>query len=87
MPHPEVFQSCHVGDTILLNDGIVHLKAVECSDSKIRAVVTKAGVVSSRKGISLPHVYIKTKFPTDRDFVSINTANRLGIDIMMLSFI
>lgn len=87
LPHPEIFTSCTKDDLILLNDGIVHLKVLENGNDFIKAVVTKPGPISSRKGISLPHCHIKTKFPTDRDLISIQTCNELKLPVLMLSFV
>lgn len=48
-----------VGDTILIDDGLVGLKIEEIKGNDIHTVVANSGKVSSRKGVNLPGVSIQ----------------------------
>ena len=78
LPHPSFLATAQVGDTVLVNDGLVELRVISKEDNgKLVTVVEVAGVVSNRKGVSLPDRVVPAEFPTEKDKISIQTALEL----------
>eukprot|EP00703_Trepomonas_sp_PC1_P000773 JAP95833.1 Pyruvate kinase [Trepomonas sp. PC1] len=87
LPHPEIFEAAEVGDELLLADGLAILQIIGKSPQKLECVVIKAAEIGDCKGISLPARQINCEFINESDLVSIQTANKLKIDVLMLSFV
>ena len=76
-----------IGDTILIDDGLVALKIVEIKGNDIITVVENSGKVSSKKGINLPGVVINLPAVTDKDISDIKFGIEQGIDFIAASFV
>jgi pyruvate kinase len=87
LPHPEIFAALKPGATLLVNDGKLRLKVVDCGPEHADTVVEVGGDISNRKGVNLPDVVLplaalSTKDRSDLDFVC-----DLGVDWIALSFV
>jgi pyruvate kinase len=87
LPHPEIFEAVEEGHTLLLDDGKLKLRVVEASDVRIDAEVETAGLLGSRKGISLPDTVLPFGALTGKDRADIEFANSLGVAWLALSFV
>lgn len=76
-----------VGDTILIDDGLVALKITEIKGNDIVTVVENSGKVSSKKGVNLPGVVINLPAITDKDISDIKFGIEQGIDFIAASFV
>lgn len=76
-----------LGDTILIDDGLVALKIVEIKGNDIITVVENSGKVSSKKGVNLPGVVINLPAVTDKDISDIKFGIEQGIDFIAASFV
>ncbi|MBC2578080.1 pyruvate kinase [Peptostreptococcus russellii] len=76
-----------VGDTILIDDGLVALKITEIKGNDIITVVENSGKVSSKKGVNLPGVVINLPAITDKDISDIKFGIEQGIDFIAASFV
>lgn len=76
-----------LGDTILIDDGLVALKVVEIKGNDIITVVENSGKVSSKKGVNLPGVVINLPAVTDKDISDIKFGIEQGIDFIAASFV
>ena len=76
-----------VGDTILIDDGLVGLKIEEIKGNDIHTVVANSGKVSSRKGVNLPGVSINLPAITEKDIEDIKFGIEQGIDFIAASFV
>ncbi|MEG0249276.1 MAG: pyruvate kinase [Peptostreptococcus sp.] len=76
-----------VGDTILIDDGLVALKIVEIKGNDIITTVENSGKVSSKKGVNLPGVVINLPAVTDKDVSDIKFGIEQGIDFIAASFV
>lgn len=87
LPHPEILEALKPTDTVLLDDGKVRLHVVE--SDKIHAVceVDIAGVVSNRKGVSLPDTEIAVSAMTPKDHADLQAALEIGVDWVAASFV
>jgi pyruvate kinase len=87
LPHREIFESVHPGNSILLNDGRVRVLVLEVSKSKIVTKVVYGGVLSSRKGLNLPDTVIGMPALTPKDRADLELAASIGADWIALSFV
>lgn len=78
-----------VGDRILLADGTVSFRVIECSttDGFARCVVEGAGTIRSRQGVNLPGVRLSTPSLTDKDRDDLAWAIKAGLDFVGFSFV
>ena len=54
-----------IGDTILVNNGLVVFKVEEINDTDVVCMVTAGGVLSDRKSMSFPGKVLKQKYLSD----------------------
>ncbi len=76
-----------VGDTILIDDGLVALNIEKIEGNDIFTTVQNSGVVSSRKGVNLPGVVINLPAITEKDIEDIKFGIEQGIDFIAASFV
>ncbi len=91
LPHPEIYASIAVGNTILINDGKISLEVTKVAPEKITALVIHGGELSSHKGVNLPHTELKNDFLTPKDekdlaFLLSDTCVQ-NVDYIALSFV
>jgi pyruvate kinase len=87
LPHPEIFAAIKPGDTLLIDDGKLRLRAIETGPQRIVARVEVGGKVSNRKGVSLPDTVIPLAALAPKDIADLEAALDAGIDWVALSFI
>ncbi|MDR1450459.1 MAG: pyruvate kinase [Propionibacteriaceae bacterium] len=75
------------GETILIDDGRVELRAVEVTCRDIVCEVVTGGPVSDHKGINLPGVPVSVPALSDKDADDLRWALRQGVDLVALSFV
>ncbi len=75
------------GDTILIDDGRIALKAVEVTATDVVTEVVVAGPVSNNKGINLPGVAVSVPAMSEKDTADLRWALRNGVDMVALSFV
>jgi pyruvate kinase len=77
------------GDLILLNDGLMCLRAVRVQPEEGRIVceVVTGGVLTSHKGINVPARALSVPTITEKDRVDLAFALDQGADIVALSFV
>jgi pyruvate kinase len=77
----------HVGDRVLINDGLLELVVLDVAKPRVTARVLHGGVLTSHKGINLPGVQVSAPSITDKDRDDIVFAVDQGIDYLALSFV
>jgi pyruvate kinase len=87
LPHPEVIRDVCPGDRMLLDDGLIELQVVESDERQIHAKVIAGGVLTSRKGLSLPHTKLQMPSVTDKDRADAAFAAEHKVDYFALSFV
>ena len=75
------------GDVVLVDDGRVVLTVSAIEGDRVQAVVTHAGPLRDRVGVSLPSRRVRISTLTDKDKVDLNFGLSLGIDYVALSFV
>ncbi|HHB83634.1 MAG TPA: pyruvate kinase, partial [Devosia sp.] len=87
LPHPELFEAVKPGHRLLLDDGRIQLKAREITPSSIICEVIHGGVLSNKKGVSVPDSLLNMSAMTDKDRADLDYAIKKDIDWVALSFV
>jgi len=77
----------HVGDRILVDDGLIELVTLEVRPPRVVARVLHGGEVKSHKGINLPGVNVSAPSITEKDRSDAAFAVDQGLDYLALSFV
>jgi len=75
-----------VGDTVLVDNGVIHLKVLNKANSRIRCQVLTPGLLGSRRHINLPGVKVNLPPLTEKDLADIELGVEVGVDFFALSF-
>lgn len=76
-----------MGDTILLNDGLITLEVVDVIGNEIQTKVINGGYVSSRKRVACPGIQLNLPFLSEQDCKDILFAAAEGMDYIAASFV
>ena len=87
LPHPEILEALAVGHALLVDDGKVRLVAREVSPKRAVTEVVVGGLVSDRKGVSVPDTMIRVSAMTPKDRSDLDAAIDAGVDWVALSFV
>ncbi len=87
LPHPEIFAALEPGSTLLVNDGKIRLKVLECSLEHANTEVVVGGEISNRKGVNVPDVILPLAALSKKDRSDLEFACELGVDWLALSFV
>ena len=87
LPHPEIFAALEPGASLLVNDGKIRLKVLECGKDFANCVVEVGGVISNRKGVNVPDVVLPLAALSDKDRKDLEFVCELGVDWLALSFV
>ncbi|EKE43751.1 hypothetical protein OCGS_2085 [Oceaniovalibus guishaninsula JLT2003] len=87
LPHKEIFEALKPGATLLINDGKIRLKVVNCGADFAACEVMVGGTISNRKGVNVPDVILPLAALSDKDRRDLEFACQLGVDWLALSFV
>jgi pyruvate kinase len=76
-----------IGDTVLVDNGLIRLEVLEKQDAHIRCRVLTSGELKSRRHINLPGVKVNLPAFTDKDRADTLVGIEEGIDFVALSFV
>lgn len=87
LSHKGITKDVKVGDSVLIDDGLVELKVNKVTDTDLICTVVNAGTIKSNKGVNLPG--IKTSLPslTEKDIGDLKFGAENGFDYVAASFI
>ncbi len=77
----------HVGDTVLVDNGVLHLEVLEKAGNRIRCRVLTEATLGSRRHINLPGVRVNMPALTEKDRADIAVGVEVGMDFFALSFV
>ena len=85
--HKGITKDLKVGDSVLIDDGLVELVVDNLTETDVICTVKNTGKVSSNKGVNLPG--IKTSLPslTEKDISDLKFGVENGFDMVAASFI
>ncbi len=76
----------NVGDTVLVDNGVIHMRVLEKSGNKLKCEVLTEGVMGSRRHINLPGVKVNLPPLTEKDLADVAVGAELDVDYVALSF-
>jgi pyruvate kinase len=87
LPHKEIFDALEPGASLLVNDGKIRLKVVDCGADYANCTVTVGGMISNRKGVNVPDVVLPLAALSEKDRKDLEFVCELGVDWLALSFV
>ena len=85
--YPTLPDDVAVGDTILIDDGLLALRVLDTAPRQVRTQVVSGGLLGSHKGINVPGVTLSAPTITDKDRADLAFALDQGADAIALSFV
>jgi pyruvate kinase len=82
-----IIDDVSVGDTILVDNGMLKLVVLEKRRGRIRCEVVTPGTLGSRRHVNLPGVHVNLPPLTEKDLADISLGAELGVDFIALSFV
>lgn len=76
-----------VGTRILINDGVIELKAEKITATDIVCRVISGGTLSNNKGVNVPGVELSMPYLSERDMSDLEFGSKLGFDFIAASFV
>ncbi|MBE6829172.1 MAG: pyruvate kinase [Ruminococcaceae bacterium] len=74
------------GARILIDDGLIELKVLSCTETDIHCSVVNGGTISAHKGINVPGINLSLPFISEKDKEDIAFAVREDFDFIAASF-
>lgn len=87
LPHPEIFAALKAGSSLLVNDGKIRLKVMDCGADFATTEVVVGGTISNHKGVNVPDVVLPLAALTEKDRKDLEFACEMGADWLALSFV
>lgn len=85
--YKNLLHEAEVGNSILLDDGLLEFKVTEKKPDSLQAKVVIGGVLKSRKGVNLPNVRISIPSLTEKDIKDLEFGIKQDVDLIALSFV
>lgn len=84
----DIHTSLQPGHTVMIDDGDIQLLITEITAAGVKAQVTRAGILGSRKTVNIPGCQLPP-LPalSERDRINIEAGKQLGIDLIAHSFV
>ncbi|MFZ4631782.1 MAG: pyruvate kinase [Patescibacteria group bacterium] len=83
----DLYKYIQKGESLFLCNGAIELTVLEVKNKVITAEVIIGGVLSSNKGINVPHTNIKKGGMTAKDLEDVKFGLKEGMDYIALSFV
>ncbi|MFP4156290.1 MAG: pyruvate kinase [Opitutales bacterium] len=85
--YPGFAKDIHIGDTILVDSGLIRLKVIGIEGQHVRCQVLIPGPMGHRRHINLPGVRVNLPALTKKDQGDVDVGIEQGIDFFALSFV
>ena len=85
--YPEVLDNLEVGNTILLENGLMKIEVIEKEGDFVNCKIISGGVLGNKKSLNVPNVKLDIPFINDVDYEDIVYACRHDGDFIALSFV
>ncbi|MCP9473470.1 MAG: pyruvate kinase [Nitrospira sp.] len=85
--YPSLTHDLKPGARILINDGLIELRADRIDDTHVDCTVVTGGTILSHKGINLPGTAVSVPTLTDKDRDDLRFGIAQGVDYVALSFV
>ena len=85
--YPNLINDVSVGDTVLVDSGLIRMQVVATLDDRIRCRVVIPGQLGNRRHINLPGVRVGLPSLTEKDQGNLAIGLDEGVDFIALSFV
>jgi pyruvate kinase len=85
--HPQIARDVRAGDTLLLDDGNLELRAVAVEDDRVVCRVVVGGVLSDHKKVNLPAGHLSVPYLGEADAADLRWGAEVGVDFVAASFV
>jgi pyruvate kinase len=85
--YAEFIDDIQVGDTVLVDNGVLHMKVLSKHGNQVRCEVLTEGALGSRRHINLPGVKVSLPSLTEKDIADVQLGLELRVDYIALSFV
>ncbi len=85
--YPPLLEDVKPGESILLDDGKLHIKVLRIEGNDVVAEVTQGGMLKPRKGVNLPDTKLSLPCLTDKDKEDLDFALQHNVSWVALSFV
>lgn len=82
----DLINDVSLGDTVLLDNGVMQLRVLEKGDQRVRCEVLTAGHLDSHRHVNLPGVHVNLPALTEKDLADVTLGVEVGVDFVALSF-
>lgn len=85
--YKSLLHEAEVGNSILLDDGLLEFKVTAKHPDSLEAKVINGGLLKSRKGVNLPNVRLSIPALTEKDLKDLEFGISQDVDLIALSFV
>jgi pyruvate kinase len=85
--YPYLVEDIHVGDIVIVDNGLLRMKALEKRENELVCEVLTSGPMGSRRHINLPGIDVRLPALTDKDYADIELAFECEMDFIAMSFV
>lgn len=80
-------QDIQVGQTILIDDGLIELQVISKTETEIVCKVLNGGELGQKKGVNVPNVPVRLPAITEKDKEDLKFGVEQGVDFIAASFV
>jgi pyruvate kinase len=84
--YPDLGKDLKAGDVIMVDGGMIQIKATEVTQKHVTGTVLTKGEMKSRRHINLPGIPVRLPPLTQKDYSDLDLGVELGVDYFALSF-
>lgn len=85
--HKEAIDSINVGNTILLENGLMSMEVISKDELGLTCKIINGGILGNKKSLSVPGVHLDIPFISETDYEDITYACNHDGDYLALSFV
>jgi len=85
--YKNLVKDAKIGETILIDDGLIKLKVVKKKKRSLICDIIEGGKLKSKKGMNLPGMKLSTPALTEKDKENLEFALKYRVDYIALSFV
>lgn len=85
--YPDIVKDLKKGDTVLVDSGLLRLRVIENTGTRVQCSVEIGGLFESRRHINLPGVHVKLPALTEKDHADAKLGVEVGVDFFAQSFV
>ena len=87
LPVPEIFEAVVPGTQLMLDDGLLELRVKSKRSGRLVCEVVVGGLLTSHKGVNVPHVSLPIAAVTDKDLEDLKFGIAQKVDYVAASFV